>query len=539
MIKKILFIFILLCVFSVNLFPKNQYTHIGESAYAKGNYDYAFSQFQKAINAGETRGEPWFFMGSIKDANREYSASIPYFEKAVERPLKRDYKIAALWKIVLFYKNIQHHEKTIEYARRLNKSGVYHSSLTRIIENAKNNLNPNIAKSREYLDKAISEDKKLKNIDIIDYSKYKDEILYLISNYQRAIDLNPGYASYLWRVGYYQEKLEKWDQAFATYQKLAAKSDSLKVQYKLGVIEKHRNNFNQSLYHLRRVVLESNEKQKRLKYYAHLNLAQSYFAVGNNNSAKIHSYSSIKLSDFKVKNNNKSRMEEITYCLAAMNILIEKKKGKTPALCKKLLSIKHSDYLSEELVLINLIQAKQIRMNILASKNYDQKQKYETILSQKYMGALFTYETKEEKISPNAHFTGEFFLNQWAYRELKHPIYFFYHKKKYKTLILLSDSYPKANSFLNKEKKIHAYYQLKNFEKVLSLYEIKMSYPSFQKALLASVKMGNNIYAKRIINHRIQVSQTPEQLKYKINKFLQNSIFDDFRDSKEYKDLNL
>lgn len=536
--NKIKLLFILnILIFSSSLYAKHKYTYMGENAYAKGNYDYAFTLFQKAIDAGEIRGEPWFFMGSIKDANREYASSIPYFEKAVTRPLKRDYKIAALWKIVLYYKSVHQHEKTIEYAKQLNNIGIYHSSLKKIIENAQKNINPDIARSREYLEKAIEEDKKIKDIDIIDFSKFKSEIEYIINNYHKAIELNPNYFSYSWRIGYYQEKLERWNDAYKTYKEISMKSDSLRVQYKLGVIQKHRKNFIQSLEHLRRVVLESKEDQKRLKYYAHLNLAQAYFANGNNESAKIHSATSIKLSEYKVSQQNKSKIDKITYCLASLNLVIEKKRDKIPSLCKNLTKKNFDNYLTEESSLVDLIEAKIIQIKMLSELNYKKKEKYEEKISNIYNRSLFTRITDGNKISHKNHFTGEFFLNQWAYRELKFPSNLFYKHKNYKSMVLLIESYPMSEKFITLEQKIHAYFHLKNDEKVLSLYQNDLSYAAFQKAMISSGRLKNYSKISTLIQNRIAKSENPEKTKSNIKTFLKNPIFNDYRKSEEYNNI--
>jgi|GEM_PF-2589609 len=507
------------------IYGKHKYTYMGEDAFSHGNYDIAFSYFQKAIDAGETQGEPWFFMGSIKDAKREYAASIPYFERAVARPLKRDYKVAALWKIVLYYKNAGNAEKALEYAYLMQKNGINNSTVRNIIDSANASITPETLKSREYLKKAKEEDERLSATDGVDYQKYKPEVADIIRNYQSAIQLNSSYFPYYWRIAFLYEKLEDWESAYKIYLKIHQQGESYKTNYKLGIIEKRRNHYPQALEYLRDVINNVPKDQKQLRYYSHLNISQVYYGMGNIQSAKIHAHAAMELEGYRVNSEEKTRIATVTYCLSAVSqVLHSKEPLEIPPLCKQLTLPQKENLPPEEIIAIQFLEAKMAHHQMLKEQKAEVRKTHEKKASLLYQKSLFGE-------NPDAtQSTGlSVFLNEWLAWDLRFPINFFYRQKKYDMVLKIAQTYPGSEKVLKPDDMIQIHFRLDNHRKVMEIYQDSMGFPSFQKASLSAAKVGDFPYLEKIIRARINASPDKEFEKAKIETFLKNPEFDSYK----------
>ncbi len=508
-----------------NIYGKHQYTYMGEDAFSHGNYDTAFSYFQKAIDAGETQGEPWFFMGSIKDAKREYAASIPYFERAVTRTLKRDYKVAALWKIVLYYRNAGNAEKALEYAYLMQKNGIDNSTVRNIIDSANASITPETKKSREYLKKASEEDERLSVTDGVDYLKYKPEVADIIRNYQSAIELNSSYFPYYWRIAFLYEKLEDWESAYKIYLKIHQHGESFKTNYKLGIIEKRRNHYPQSLEYLRAVINNAPKDQKQMRYYSHLNISQVYYGSGNIQSAKTHAHAAMELKEFRVNPEEKTRIAEITYCLAAVSeVLSSKEPLEIPPLCKKLTLSQKENIPPEEIIAIQFIEAKMTHHDVVKEKKAEVKKNLEKKVALLYQKSLFG-----ENPDSSQPTVLSVFLNEWLAWDLRFPINFFYRQKKYDMVLKIAQTYSGSEKVLKPDDMIQIHFRLDNHRKVMEIYEDSMRFPSFQKAALSAAKVGDFSYLEKIIRTRIKASPDKEAQKEKIETFMKNPEFDNYK----------
>lgn len=342
----VILIFIMsMLLFSSAMWAKLRETRLGENAYARAAYDTAIKHFTNAINAGEPRGEPHFFIGNILETRRQFKASIPYFESAVERPLPWTYKKAALWKLVIFHRKEKNYEKALKYVNRLEKSGVHHATLSKVRREADLFLTPEKKEARELMKKALTREKELKDNappreEKQARKKYwednKSNLVEIAEMMVKAYRLDNELKNYLWKAALYFEKTRDFIKAENTYREIADSDDTGRAQYKIGLLKKRMKEYEKSLDHFRQA-LKQGEKNKTMQYYIFVNLGQSYYALNNRQSMKWQGAAAIKLKQHRVSSSG-TILPELIYCMSFFEDEAEKMKSSKglPETCEKI-----------------------------------------------------------------------------------------------------------------------------------------------------------------------------------------------------------
>lgn len=275
-IRTSLFIIFFLAMGSLH----GSHTAYGEAAFARGNYEKALYYFSKAIDRNEPGGKAHFFTGQILETRRKYKESIPYFAAAVDKGLRRDLKKAALWKLVIHNERIGAWEATLLYIEKLEGMGVRHSKLTKTRALAEEYLTPEKMEARKLIRAAIEieEDNEESFATGVIFSRSPDIVRDINKKYEKAIKLDNVYENYYWKVARFYEKLKDWHLAEKVYQILAQKDGKSKVRavYKRGVMQRRRGNYQKSIDTLQETISLS-KSDKKLEYFARMNLAQSAF----------------------------------------------------------------------------------------------------------------------------------------------------------------------------------------------------------------------------------------------------------------------
>lgn len=335
---------------------KNTYLEQGEKAFARGAYDSAFDLFQQAIDAGESSGRPQFFMGQILESRKKYRESLVYFAQAVDRPLDKNYKTAALWKLVLIHQQYQEYEQCLRYMDRLEAMGVKHENLSKIRSQAEAQLSPEKREARRRVSAALKKETELRSLrkENSFYTEYQDELLEIAKIYEESAAVDVGLRPYLWNAAFYHEKLGNLAAARKIYLSLAEDENSKekeKAWYKLGVLEKKNGEYEKSLEYFSRAMELKGQPSPAMRYYLSINSAQSNFALGNYEQAIRYAVTAGEFSDGK----KKIRMAQLIQCLAFEKI------GKYEAKCGALAKEKETSFRAGEKSLLHLLAAAEAR----------------------------------------------------------------------------------------------------------------------------------------------------------------------------------
>ncbi len=334
---------------SYEAIQKHEFTVKGEAEYAQGNYNEAIKYFEAAMEGGETRGEPYFFIGSIWELRREYEKAVFYFENALMYELQDEFREAALWKLVLLQRNRHEYEAVLEYLDALEELGVTHPNLAKFREEALKKMDPDKSKARELLGEArrlkTDWEKLHLHQDFWDYRNNKTTLDEYLSLHQRAIYLDEDLDAMNWTLAGYYEKVGLWGKASVVYKKIESRlnSDNSKdqerlslVYYKIGVAEKKEGHFSAAAYYLKKsreslvqssaslATDESKERHEKMLYSLDVNLAQSYLALHEFQNAQEHSLLAIEK-----EGREGLAFGAMVYCLASYAEADETPVGKT------------------------------------------------------------------------------------------------------------------------------------------------------------------------------------------------------------------
>lgn len=322
-IKLVVAVFFL--SFGIPLLAQTSYLRLGEEAYAKSEYKKAFHYFEKSIEAGSRKGEPWFYMGMIYEFWRRYQESIPYFEKAISLPLeKKEYRQAALWKLVILYDRSQNYLGVIELVDKMEREGIHHNNLTKLkekayvlVSNPKEKL-----EARKLFSQARSKETHLlegreKNNPYF-WIENQKEVEEIINLYLQAFTLDTKLDdNFLWRVALYQEKLEKNVDAIESYQRIIEHHPNAPniymAYYKSGVLLKRIENFAMAKKSLQKVVSEK-DLDKRLLYYSHINLSEVFYGLQDFQQAYVQAKLALSLNDHRIEKEKNSQLSRILFC---------------------------------------------------------------------------------------------------------------------------------------------------------------------------------------------------------------------------------
>ena len=386
---------------------------LAEKEYAKAKYDNALKLFQRAIEKGDETGAPPFFIGLILETKREYRESIPYYIEAVSRPLEKQYKKAALWKIILYFRQTGNYAQLLEYSDVLKKLVGPNRRLEEIIENAELNATPIHQEARKIL-KEVSEleagllpDKQRPSF----WQDHADQIEDAARLYENLSGLHERYQNFAWKAANYYENLEIFEDAVRVYRWITNIADSQKANYKIGVLLKKQKKYTDAEEYLVDVI-RSNEANKILKYYAYISLAQSHYGAQNFARAKEDVENAL---DRSFKKNQKPHQRNILYLIKCNTSLqipeIIKNSQEQKALhglkvrfkpCHSFITKKKFFHKSKDhntIALSNLVLGKWF--HLLSLTNENKSKKYSELAFQYYVISFADNELPEEPVEEN------------------------------------------------------------------------------------------------------------------------------------------
>jgi len=267
-------------LYAYTVIEKLDITREGEAAYAQGRYDEAIKLFNKAIESGETRGEPYYYIGTIYELRHQYQQSLPYYVEALQHEIEPDFKKAILWKLVIIYRNLEKYEDMMIYIQALEEMGVKHENLEKFKSETQFLMSPEKLKARALI-LEVNEKVKIwqsenKGEDF--WNSQNSEAIELVNKLEEAYSLDSELVDVLWEAGSYYEKMRIWKSAENVYRIIEGKEKSVKVYYKLGVVSKRLENYSASIEYLLKA-LNYLKEDPGLEFFIHINLAHSYYAT--------------------------------------------------------------------------------------------------------------------------------------------------------------------------------------------------------------------------------------------------------------------
>ena len=445
---------------------------MAEVEYAKANYNEAYSLFKKAIQNGDTRGEPGFFLGLIVETKRKYRESVEYFKDALQRPLPKKYKKVALWKVILYLKQTRNYPETLDYAQQLKEIIGENRKLNEIIEEAELNVSPVYIEGQKILSEAIAlESKFLKDKNDPNFwEKHQTKIIEVANIYEILSNMDERYRKYLWKSAYYHEHTYQFDNALRNYQSiLEFEPENIRATYKIGVIYKKQMEYRKAEVYLKEVYKKENSKPI-LNFYTAINLSQIYYFLRNFSLSNKFAKSALGKRYRKYRNRSQKNLLSLLLCNtnAPMKVIL----GETDAKkLKRLINVnKTCSYLSNrwqkltdivtqkakiEYILSRLLYAKQNHLNYLVS----QKTEYFKEAEENYILTFLSEEidpvveervvidetnssslkdvvdtTDEKPIELISHIVYEEELQDWPFAELGTLSSFLYQKRLYSPL---------------------------------------------------------------------------------------------------------
>ncbi|MES0489773.1 MAG: tetratricopeptide repeat protein [Leptospirales bacterium] len=260
---------------------KHHKTELGERSYAKGNYDQALKYFKEAIDSGDSRGEAFYYIGSILEFRRKYDEALAYYEEANKRPLEKDFKKAALWKLILLHKAKQNYPEMLEYIDQMEARGINHKNFEGFREEAEKFMTPEKIEARALIKEANEEvfvwEKE--NSGKSFWSKTNSNADTVIGKYKRAIQLDSGLYKYKWKIAGFLEKMERWRECYRVYNDISKTDSRPIVFYKMGVMLKRLNEYRRSAVIFEKSLSKVKEDDS-LNLYLYLSLSQVYYPLG-------------------------------------------------------------------------------------------------------------------------------------------------------------------------------------------------------------------------------------------------------------------
>jgi tetratricopeptide (TPR) repeat protein len=264
-----------------NQIVKLKETVEAEKFFSQGKYDEALDLFRETIEKGEQRGEPHFYIGSIFEIRRKYTESIPYFEEAVKRELPREFREAALWKLILLHRKEENYSEVLMYIDLLEEMKVSHSNLVKYREEAEISLSPEKIEARVL----FKEGKRV----ISDWEKENPEENFwsspesveqrgdVLSKFEKAASMDNKLLYLYWEIVSIYEKSGDLENTARIYDIIIETSHSDEAYYKAGVLFKKRGNYQKSRQYFMGAL--ENLKKENLKFFILINLSQTLYAV--------------------------------------------------------------------------------------------------------------------------------------------------------------------------------------------------------------------------------------------------------------------
>ncbi len=554
-ISKQLFIFLLIFICTLEKYTSElNLASQAKKEYAKANYSKALILFKKAIENGDDGGEPRFFIGTILESKREYAKSINYFIEAVERNIKKDYMIAALWKIVLYFKKTGNSTHALHYAERLKEMIGGNRRLMKIIERINKNFSPASIEARNLLIMAMDIEKKIASdkLQTDEKDSYPDE-MQIAHLYERAALLDESLFHLNWKAVSYYENLKSWIDAIRVYRILLQDDKDLgKAMYKLGVIHRKIGEYQISSEYLNRVI-QFEDIKPILNYYALINLSQASIALGNFQKAREYASKTFQKKFTKYKKKTGYQLMTFIFCIATypVNGLLSYPLLKEDHFletdrktCDQRLSDTSFEKIrSKEYLLFYLTKAKKYHFKYVTSaKNSKNKDSLLASALDNYAKAFLNEDKKAISLKnihneqQNEESINKQFTLQWVFSELPYVARLFYENKEFYMLDRLVHYY---QYFLEDEKnfwhwKLESAYYIGDYQIAIdSILQVNVRSKEYEKKLLSSysyLKDWNSLKNEAKNYIRSYKDQRNDILSYIKN----DSSFKEFRNQKNY-----
>ncbi len=302
-------------------FDKSDLTEFAKKEYARAYHSSALKLFKQSIKEGDKTGTPRFFIGLILEAKRKYNESILYYIEAVDRPLKKEYKKAALWKLILYFQKIDNYAGVLEYSAILKKIIGRNKGLEKIIFEADMNVTPLHIEARQKIKKAINLEKKylVDKKKIMFWKKHVIAIEETARIYEDIAKIHKKYQYFGWKAASYYENLDFFDDAIRVYQWIIEKKNNLKANYKIGVILRKQKKYEDAEKYLMNVINAKNI-DKKLKYYAYINMTQVHYGMQSFIQAEKDAKSSLSKVFFKERKKRQSHILYLIKCNSSLQI---------------------------------------------------------------------------------------------------------------------------------------------------------------------------------------------------------------------------
>ena len=296
-------------------------TKLAEKQYALTSHNSALKLFKQSIKAGDRTGTPRFFIGLILETRRKYDESILYYIEAVNRPLKKEYKKAALWKLILYFQRIGNYAGVLEYSDTLTKIIGSNKGLKKIIFEAEMNVTPLHVEARQKIKKAIGLEKKylVDKKKIISLKKNAIAIEEIAKIYEDTAKMHKKYQYFGWKAASYYENLDFFDDAVRVYQWIIDQQNSLRANYKVGVILRKQKKYEDAEKYLINVISAKNI-DKKLKYYAYINMTQVHYGMQSFIRAEKDAKSSLSKVFLKERKKRQSHILHLIKCNSSLQL---------------------------------------------------------------------------------------------------------------------------------------------------------------------------------------------------------------------------
>ncbi|HRP69716.1 MAG TPA: tetratricopeptide repeat protein [Turneriella sp.] len=414
---KFIALILLPLLFATLLFAKRRELLLGEKAYSHGAYDTARKHFEAAIENGEASGDPHLYIGLILESRRQYAESIPYFRAAAERPMTKKFKKVAYWKMVILCRKAKQYAEALRYVERLESMGEKSELFEKIRAEADGHsiTSPEDRSLKGFatIQKAtnLEEDLRKESGQGQDETKIQNLRKEIIATYQKAIEENPYWKEYRWKIARHYERLEDREGALATYRAIWEDTANPRAAYKLGIGAKRVSNYTQALKYFG-AALEKVGNDNTLGFYVRLNAAQSHYALTHPVEALAHAKIAKKYAEeIQLSEKTQASLKRV-FCLAAIS-----NKEDDAKYCK--FSPK-----TESAGFINLIEMKRA----LAQKNNTTAAKFATRI----------YENDAEEVDEGEAETA---IPAYAYSDLPLAIEVLFQTENYRNVLELTDKF--------------------------------------------------------------------------------------------------
>ena len=521
---------------------KNTHTDRGEKSFAAANYADAMKHFKNAIKAGENRGEPYFFIGTILENRRNYSKSIPFFMQSVKRYMKDEYKKAALWKLVLYFNKVKDYSNVIKYVQKLNKAGVYYKQLKKIKAEARSWLTPARKEAREIIAKvnqlAIEIDltnNESKPAGNSYWFSNKEKIEKIVNSYYRAATVDQAFAGNLLRAARLSEKIKDYQVSERIYRKLTSSNQNGLLLYKLAVSQKKLGNFQSAISNFKKALekLKASNKQLLIKFYIYTSLAQCNYALEQLKNARIYALKALEIQK-KSKNLKTKQIPRLLYCNSQFSLNSQEFREAVPRIIEKnCLVLLHKNYKS-------LIRAKEIKFFWLFQSKlayFDSKTNQETIQPEKMRYFALAYLAPEVLHSNEIDQDQSPALPNWALVEKKYANQIIEASGQCKLMIAFSDNDTAQITESLRSKAIQCHLKNEDHEKVeiILMSQKSRRYEEEKQLILVRAKLKKYAAIQKQVLTLIEAKPSMKEALLSYIKAKTELIR--FRDSDDYKIL--